>query len=214
MSTAPAGPATVRVFLVEDLRFVLDATRAALEQERDLVVVGAAGDVHTARPLLLETLPDVVLLDHRLPDESGLELFPWMRTNLPRARAIVLTAYVSPELVRRAEAAGAAGYVCKDASGIDELVGAIRAVARGLPWFDRGAARARSEPALAGSGLTPAEQQVLRELVRTRATNKEIAAGLAVGESTIATHLRSLVAKSGARNRSDLARWGESHGYF
>jgi DNA-binding NarL/FixJ family response regulator len=212
--STPSKNGHVRVFLVEDQRFVLDATRAALEQERDLVVVGAAGDLASARVRLVESRPDVVLLDHRLPDESGLELIAWLRAELPRARAIVLTAYVAPELVRRAEAAGAAGYVCKDASGIDELVAAIRAVARGVSWFDRGAARARSQPAPAGSELTPAEQEVLRALVRTRATNKEIAAALAVGESTIATHLRALVAKSGARNRSDLARWGEAHGYF
>ncbi len=206
------GP--VRVFLVEDQTFVRDATRAALEQVAGIEVVGEASGFEQARPLLLALRPAVVLLDHRLHGESGLDCAAWIQAELPTARSVLLTAYVSPELVRRAQAAGVAGFVCKGSSGIEEVLAAIRAVAQGASYFDPTASRARAAERRLGDRLTPAEEEVLRALVRTRSSNRALATGLTVGESTIATHVRSLIAKTGAKNRSDLARWGEEHGFF
>jgi DNA-binding NarL/FixJ family response regulator len=204
----------VRVFLVEDQTFVRDATRAALEQVEGIEVVGEASGFEEARPLLQALRPAVVLLDHRLHGESGIEGAAWIQAELPAARSVLLTAYVSPELVRRAQSAGVAGFVCKGSSGIEEVVAAIRAVAQGASYFDPTASRARASGRRLGERLTPAEEDVLRALVRTRASNRALAASLSVGESTIATHVRSLIAKTDAKNRSDLARWGEEHGFF
>ena len=203
----------VRVFLVEDQTFVRDATRAALEQVEGIDVVGEASGFEEARPLLQALRPADVLLDHRLHGESGIDGAAWIQAELPTARSVLLTAYVSPELVRRAQAAGVAGFVCKGSSGIEEVVAAIRAVAQGASYFDPTASRARATGLRLGERLTPAEEDVLRALVRTRASNRVLAQSLR-GESTIATHVRSLIAKTGAKNRSDLARWGEEHGFF
>ena len=151
--TSGAAHGTIRVYLLDDHALVRRGLRAVLELEDDIEVVGEAGTVAEAVPQILELVPDVAMLDGRLPDGNGIEVCRQVRSADPRIKALILTSYDDDEALFSAILAGSGGYVLKQ---VDEsaLVSGIRAVVQGHSLIDpavavrviermRGAARPR-----------------------------------------------------------------------
>ena len=210
------GPAPqIRVYLVDDQALVRSGFAMLLSAQPDITVVGEAADGAAALAGLAVTAADVVLMDIRMPVLDGVEATRRLLSRPgPAPRVLVLTTFDLDEYVFAAIAAGASGFLLKDARP-DDLVGAIRAVAGGDAVLAPSATRrllAHVAPSLpAGTPardpllaqLTARETEVLVEIARG-ATNGEIAASLFLAESTVKTHVGSLLAKLGRRDRVGL----------
>jgi len=212
---------SIAVLLVEDFPLVRDGVARALEGDPQIRVVGMAGDGREGLELARALRPDVVLLDLHMPELSGMLVLEHLREELPATRAIVMTATEKAEPLLDAVAAGAAGYLTKRTSG-EELRQAVLTVHGGGSVI---------APALAGhllqayakastgevpelrSKLTAREHQVLR-LVAQGHTDAQIAEALFVSVRTVQNHLAHVRDKTGARRRSELARWAVLHAVY
>lgn len=196
--------APIRVLVVDDHAVIREGLASILAREPDIEVVGLAAGGREGLALAGSTHPDVVLLDMQMPDLHGLEVLEHMSREIePVPRVIVLTAHDDDELVLNAVRGGAQGYVLKSASR-EELVAAIRHVAGGGQRFDEVVVRAllaeqgraEEEPLLTGREL-----DVLR-LVAAGYSNKEVAAHLYIGLTTVKTHLDDVYRKLGVSDRA------------
>jgi two-component system, NarL family, response regulator len=191
----------VRVLVAEDQAIVRAGLAALVGYQSEMEVVASASDGQEAVRLYRELQPDVTLMDLRMPRQGGVEAIEAIRAGDPDARIIVLTTYDGDEDVYKALHAGAQGYLLKDAP-TEELLGAIRAVARGERYIPAAVARRLADRAMAGAPLSEREIEVLR-LVAAGMTNKEIAAQLFIAEGTVKTHLNSVHEKLGVRDRTE-----------
>lgn len=194
----------IRVLLVDDEPLVRHGLRAILAGEPDIEVVGEAGDGAEALGAARRHQPDVVCMDVRMPGVDGLRATELVLGLPTPPRVLVVTTFESDDYVRDALLAGASGFLLKRASA-DQVVAAVRAVAAGdslvFPEAVRRlATRSRPKP-WEGPPLTPREQDVLA-LVARGMTNAEIAVALTVGVETVRTHVANLLAKLGARDRT------------
>lgn len=184
----------IRVALVDDHPLVGQGIASLLAREADLEVVAIAATLREAAELLAQSdPPDVLLLDVRLGEESGLDLLAVTRSGT--TGVIVLTAYDYPPYLAAAHRLGAAGFVVKSAP-LAILLDAIRRVASGGLAFDRRPGDVVS--------LTPRERSVLTLLLDGR-TNDEIAAELRITARTVEAHLARLFERAGAASRTELA---------
>ena len=188
---------SVRVLLVDDHPVVRDGLRAVLEGA-GFVVAGEAEDGKRALAVYPSAKPDVVLMDLRMPVMDGVTATTRLRELDPAARVLVLTTYDRDGDIARAMAAGAAGYLLKDAPR-EDLHKAVRAAARGeVVLAPAVAARVwRGE----GEELSPREREVLR-LVAKGCTNREVGERLHVSPATVKTHLLNVYAKLGVDDRT------------
>ena len=191
----PAGAAAIRIAVVDDHPVFRDGTAAILEREPDIEVVGVAADLDTARALLAHNPPpDVVLLDIRLGDESGLAIVEELAA---RTAVVIFTAYDYPQYLHSALRLGAAGFVGKSAP-TEELLRAVRQAAVGGLAFDRRALG--SEPVV----LTTREIQIVR-LLADGSSNDEIGLALGVTTKTIESALGRIFTRTSTRSRTELA---------
>lgn len=204
----------IGILLAEDHTIVRQALRALLEQEPDLVVVGEAEDGREALERAAETQPDIVLMDITMPGLNGIEATQRLRDSVPRARVLILSMHEDASVVVRALRAGACGYVLKR-SAAEELVSAIRAVARGECFVSASFPRSlvpRYASIEAGEAkLTPREREVLQLLAEGR-RNQEIAALLGTSVKTAEAHRANLLRKLHLRNVAELTRYAVRHG--
>jgi len=194
----------IRIVVVDDHPVVRHGLTTIVRLQPDLDLVGEAGDGLEALRLILETCPDVVLLDLRLPQLSGVDVMRQVRPRLPQVRFLVLTTYDTDEYIAPALAAGANGYLLKDALP-DELLRAIRALARGGVALEPGvAARVleRASEVESGMALSGRELGVLRLLV-AGASNKTIAVQLSLSENTVKYHIGHIFDKLGVQSRAE-----------
>jgi DNA-binding NarL/FixJ family response regulator len=192
----------IRLMIVDDHPAFRTGLSALIASEPDLSVVAQTGDGRSALELYRRESPDVVLMDLRLPEFSGVEAIMGIRKEFPDCRVIVLTTYDSDEDIYRAMQSGAKSYLLKDMSK-DEIVETIRAVDAGEPSLpptvaSRLAERQKREE------LSQKEMEVLQLLVKAR-SNKEIASELFISEDTVKFHLKGLFAKLGVRDRTEAA---------
>jgi DNA-binding NarL/FixJ family response regulator len=203
--TAEQPPrAAIRVIVVDDHPVVRQGLLAILRYEPDIALVGEAADGEEAVRLILEQRPDVVLLDLRLPKLDGVGVMRRVRPEAPQVRFLVLTTYDTDEYIAPALAAGAQGYLLKDALP-DELAGAVRSLMRGGAALEpEVAARLleRMAEAERGDELSAREIEVLRLLV-AGASNRAIAAQLGLSENTVKTHLSRIFGKLGVQSRTE-----------
>lgn len=200
----------IRVFLVDDHEIVRRGVADLINAERDLEVVGEAGTSRDALGRVAATLPDVAVLDVRLPDGSGIDLCRDIRSAHPGVRCLMLTAYDDDQASYTAVLAGAAGYVLKDIKG-HGLVESIRLVGQGRDIMDRRvpariveAASANRAPA---AQLSLREQQVL-DLIAEGLTNRQIGEQLEIAEKTVKNYVSGLLAKLGMERRTQAAVYG------
>jgi DNA-binding NarL/FixJ family response regulator len=199
----------VRVVLADDQAMVRSGLSLVLSAEPDVVVVAECADGAAAVVAAGRFAPDLVLMDVRMPGVDGPEATRRLRATPGAPPVLALTTFDDDEVLWAALDAGAEGFVLKD-SPAESLVLAVRTVAAGGSWLDprvlpRVLARARAG-GRPGTGraaldrLTPRETEVLQRMCRGE-SNPEIAAGLAMGERTVKTHVSAILAKLGARDR-------------
>ncbi|GAA0600343.1 response regulator transcription factor [Streptomyces crystallinus] len=199
----------IRVVLADDERMVRTALRAILEAEPDLEVVGEAATGAQAVSVVRELAPDVVLMDVRMPEIDGIRATEQILATLASPpRVVVVTTFENDSYVYDALRAGAAGFLLKRAAA-EELVQAVRLVARSDSLLYPSAVRelaalhssARPAPPPWAARLTEREADVLR-LMATGLSNAEIAERMGVGPATAKTHVASVLAKTGTRDRT------------
>jgi len=193
----------IRVVLVDDHPIVRQGLRSILDPDPRFEVVGEATNGEDALPLVAEQRPDVVLLDLKLGDMSGVEVCHKMIEASPETAVLVLTAFIDWHLVHACLRAGASGYLVKDAENL-RLREQLLTVTRGHTALDPRAAdvlanhvrRAGPPPEL----LTAREMEVLR-LIARGLTNREIGEQLYLSENTVKGYVKEILAKLGVRNR-------------
>jgi len=207
---------TIRVLIVDDHAVVRSGLRHVLDAEEGIEVVGEAGD---ARYAVFETRakkPDVVLMDVVMPGRSGIEAIPDVLKDAPEAKILILSMQDDPHYVREAFAAGAAGYVLKEAADTD-VVTAVREVAAGRSYVHPTlgarmvAAEAEERKRAEADPLSDRERDVLR-LLALGHTNQEIAGMLYISVRTAETHRAHIMQKLRLQTRAELVRYALEEG--
>jgi DNA-binding NarL/FixJ family response regulator len=198
----------IRVLIADDQGMMRAGLRSLLDGERDIEVVAEAGDGEEAVAAVRRHRPDVALLDIRMPKLDGIAATRLLVTEQAATRILVLTTFDLDEYVFAALRAGASGFLLKDAPA-DDLVNAVRAIARGDALLDPAVTRRVIEtfgslPDIPRSAqlesLSSRELEVLELLARGK-SNAEIAKTLYLGEATVKTHVSNVLAKLGLRDR-------------
>ncbi len=199
----------IRVLLVDDHMPLRAGTRALLREAADIEVVAETAHGAEALALAARLQPDVVLLDIKLPDMSGVDVARALRHDLPEIKVLILTAYDYEQYVRTLFAIGVHGYLLKSDSGL-ELIAAVRAVARGEQALSAEIrahlARATVRSGVAAAGTLSARECEVLTLVGQGARNKEIAQHLAIKTSTVETYISNAMAKLDVHSRSEALR--------
>lgn len=209
----------LRVVVVDDHELIRLGLRLLLEGEEGICVVGEAAKGAQALEAVERLKPDIVAMDVRLPDRSGIEVCREIKRRWPDIRVLMLTAYDSEELVLSAVEAGADGYVLKQLEGAG-LLQALRSISQGGGALDPAVTRtllsrvrqqARLQRRQAFENLTVREQQVLALIARGH-DNDQIAAALGLSEKTVRNHVTVILDKLGVANRAQAAVYALQHG--
>ena len=211
-----AGHVTIRVLVVDDHAVVRSGLRRVLEAEDDIEVVAEAGDLREAVFEARAHKPDVILMDVVMPGGSGIEATPAVLKEAQEAKVLMLSMQDDPQYVREAFAAGASGYVLKEAADA-EVVDAVREVANGGRYVHPalGArliqAEAQERAEAESDPLSDREREVLR-LLALGHTNQEIAKMLYLSVRTVETHRAHIMQKLRLTTRAELVRYALEHG--
>ena len=212
----------IRVVIVDDHEVVRIGLKSLLRRVEDLEVVGEAGSaeesIRTVESLVAAgTPPDVIIMDVRMPNGSGIDACRSIRGKYPDIKVIMLTSYTDDEAVYASVMAGAAGYVLKQV-GSEDLIKAIRTVHAGGALLDpnttqRVLARMRQKDPLGDlpEPLTEQERRILQLIAEGR-TNKEIAAVVYLSEKTVRNYVSNILSKLGLANRAEAAAFAVRHG--
>jgi two-component system, NarL family, response regulator DevR len=207
-----------RIVLVDDHEVVRLGLRALLEHHAQFEVIGDATTAKEAIEVVGRLHPDIVLMDIRLPGQSGIEACEEINKTYPDTRVVMLTSYAEDEMLFSAIRAGASGYILKQIGG-EDLVRALEAVGRGEAMLDPAITQrvfqevrraVKEEEASAFVNLSQQERHVLL-LVSEGKTNREIAKALFLGEGTVRNYVSSILSKLGVSNRAEAAAYAVEH---
>ncbi len=202
----------LKVLLVDDHEVVRAGIKSLLDSQEDMTVVGEAGTVEEGIRRVGYDDPDVVVLDVRLPDGSGVEACRDIKSRFPEVNVLMLTSFADEEALMSAILAGAAGYVLKRVKGTD-LVANIRRVGAGESLldpdmterlFERLRSGPKEDPLL--SRLTSQERLIVSHIA-DGLTNKQIAEEMFLAEKTVKNYVSNLLAKMGMSRRSEAAAY-------
>jgi two-component system, NarL family, response regulator DevR len=208
-----SGTSMIRVFILDDHELVRRGLVDLLGAADDMTVVGEAATAGQALRRIPAVLPDVAVLDARLPDGSGIDVCRTIRSDHPSVHCLILTSYDDDEALYAAVLAGASGYLLKDIVGTN-LVEDIRYVARGRSLIDpsltaklmeRLLQPTQDDPMVAG--LTQREQDVLA-LIAEGQTNRQIGEQLRLAEKTVKNYVTTILMKLGMQRRTQAAVYG------
>jgi DNA-binding NarL/FixJ family response regulator len=204
--------------LVDDHEVVRDGIKLLLADTTDVVVCAEASTARDAVALATRALPDVIVMDVRLGDGSGIEATRDIRAARPQTAVLMLTSFADDQALFASIMAGAAGYVLKQIKG-DELIRAIRAVGAGQNLLDPAVTkgvfdRLRKGKHLLGderlARLSPQEERILAQVAEGR-TNGQIAADLGLAEKTVKNYVSSILAKLEVARRAEAAAYLARH---
>ena len=189
----------IRILCVEDHPVFREGLSTIISSQQDMALVGLAGNAEEAIAEFRSKRPDITLMDYRLQGADGVDILIAIRGEFPQARIIMLTTSDGDGEIQRAMRAGASGYVLKSMPK-DELLAVVRSVHAGKRHIPTEVA-ARLAEHLGDDDLTARELEVLR-LIRDGYRNKQIADQLAIAETTVNFHIKNLVDKLGANDRT------------
>ena len=199
----------IRIFSVDDHPLLREGIAALVNSQPDMVVAGEASTGAEALQLFKQLHPDVTLLDLRLPDTSGIDILIAIRTEFPDARIIMLTTFEGDVEIHRALQAGARGYLLKNMPP-SELLEVIRQVHAGKKRIPPAIASQLAEH-MSDETLTEREIEVLREVAGGN-KNKDIANKLFISEETVKVHVKHIMEKLGAADRTQAVTIGVRRG--
>jgi len=217
-TTSGAATRPLRMLVVDDHEVVRQGLVALLDRRPNFQVVAEAGTVEESLAQARRFQPDIVIMDVRLPDGSGIEACRDIRADLPSTRVVILTSFPDDEAVFSAIVAGASGYLLKQIRARD-LVAALEAVGRGESLLDPAVTEkvlTRVRQIAAGevhdelAGLTPQERKILL-LVAEGKTNKEIASEIFLSDKTVKNYVSSILAKLNLERRAQAAAFVAKH---
>jgi DNA-binding NarL/FixJ family response regulator len=212
------GEQPLRVVLVDDHEVVRSGVKALLQATDDIVVTGEAGSIREAIDEADRTRPDVVVMDVRLTDGSGIEATREIRAKHPKTRVLMLTSFADDEALFASIMAGASGYVLKQVKG-GELVRAIRSVGKGRSLLDPEVTNAVLDRLRKGkhllkdeklARLSPQEERILQAVADGK-TNKEIGDDLGLAEKTVKNYVSSILSKLEVARRAEAAAYLARH---
>ena len=218
MPESDEAPTQVRILIVDDHEVVRDGLRAMLSVQGGFHVVGEASSVTQAVAAAESLRPDVVIMDVRLTDGSGIDATRDIRAQRPETRVLMLTSYADDEALFASIMAGASGYVLKQIR-MGELINAVRAVAKGQSLLDPAVTSAVLERLRKGkhllrdeklSRLTPQEERIL-ELVAQGQTNRDIGTALHLAEKTVKNYVSTILSKLEVARRAEAAAYLARH---
>ncbi|HEX4744057.1 MAG TPA: response regulator transcription factor [Candidatus Limnocylindria bacterium] len=207
----------IRVMLCDDHEIVREGLRTLISRTAGMTVVGEAATMHEAIETAAKAKPDVVIMDVRLPDGSGVEACREIREARPETGVIMLTSYADDEAVFASIVAGAAGYLLKQTRG-QAVVDAIQAVAKGRSLLDPDVTgkvldrvrRGRDDEDPGIASLTDQERKVLEQLAEGK-TNREIGGVLFLSEKTVKNYVSRILDKLGLARRAEAAAYVAKH---
>ena len=207
MTGSDEAGARVRVLIVDDHQVFASSLAHALAAEDDLVVVGVATSVEGARAQTRSAAPDVVLLDHRLPDGDGVGAIPALQSLRPSVQVVILTATTSDRVLVAAMEAGAAGFIAKT-QPLDDVLAGVRAAAQGesvvsSKLLSRLLPRLHRRNRAPATTLTEREREIL-DLLAQGLPNADIAQQLSLSVHTVRNHVANLSAKLGAHSKLEV----------
>jgi two-component system NarL family response regulator len=199
----------IRVILADDHPVVRDGLAAMVNQQPDMEVVAEAGDGEEAIALFDQQLPDVMVLDLRMPKLDGVGVVQRVLEKYPKACLLIMTTYDGDEDIFQCLSQGAKGYILKDAPR-QEILSAIRAVSEDRPYTSSSVA-AKALQRMGKPSLTQREVDVL-QLVAQGRSNKDIARRLAITEGTAKTHVKAILTKLDAISRTEAVAVAHKRG--
>ncbi len=212
------GAAPLRVMLVDDHQVVRDGIKLLLADTPEVVVCAEASSARQAVAIAAQALPDVIVMDVRLQDGSGIEATRDIRAARPQTAVLMLTSFADDQALFASILAGAAGYVLKQIRG-PELIGAIRAVGAGQHLLDPAVTKAVFDRLRTGkhlyrdeklARLSPQEERILGQVAEGR-TNRQIGAELGLAEKTVKNYVSSILAKLEVARRAEAAAYLARH---
>jgi len=208
----------LRVVLVDDHEVVRNGIKSLLAETPDVSVVGEAGTVKDAVERAVWARPDVVIMDVRLPDGSGIEATREIRARLPNTQVLMLTTFSDDEALFASIMAGAAGYVLKQIKGAD-LVRAVQTVGRGESLLDPAVTKGLLDRLRRGKHLLKderlarlsAQEERILEMIAEGRTNREIGDKLHLAEKTVKNYVTSILSKLEVARRAEAAAYLTRH---
>ncbi len=216
-SADPSPPQPIRLMLVDDHEVVRNGLKSMVEASGEMTVVAEAGTVAEAVLRARSYHPDVIVMDVRLPDGTGVDACREIRSERPDTRVLILTSFDDDKALFEAILAGAAGYLLKQVRGTD-LIDGIRRVAAGESLLDPAATARVMERIREGGGasdprlarLTPTERRIL-DGIATGSTNREIGETLGLAEKTIKNYVSTILSKLHVARRAEAAAYLVEH---
>ncbi|WP_338359807.1 response regulator transcription factor [Yeosuana marina] len=206
----------INIVIADDHEIVVEGLRSLLENEEEIVIVGEAYHGEEVIPLLASNNVDVAVLDISMPKMDGVDLTKFIKTNYPHVKILILTMHNEIGFIRRIIEAGAHGYILKN-KGKEELVRAIQALHSGNEYLGEEVTKTlfssiRNANVYGEIQLTKREKEVLK-LIASSYTTPKISERLNIAPSTVETHRRNLIEKTGVKNSKGLVKFAIENGY-
>ena len=200
----------INIVLAEDHQSLIDGIKVFLEYEEDIRIVGEANDGERLLEIVRLKKPDVVLTDIRMPKMDGITATKYIKKEFPACKVVAFTMFEQNDAIAQMQAAGASGYIMKNAS-LKVVLAAIRAVAKGGQYFDS-AIKSLALKQDADVPLSKREHEIVK-LVGEGKTSQEIADLLFIGKTTVDTHRKNILKKLNLQGKTELLRYSVEKKY-